>query len=189
MAVSKDNRSGARRERDDGRTGLNIVFPRDFRERVRAAARYKGCTSTQLVREGLERRVVEIEAEIRDAAEARAVAAAAKKRPQARFRLGQSPLAPQPVTAPSLATPSATATPREARLAKIYNMAAQEALDASGDAPLIQRIVAAAIARIHHELPLRPPPDAVIIAAIEQEMIRLRDDGPSETRSLDSLIE
>lgn len=163
---------------------LAVYVSPDLRDRTRQLAKELHVPCTVIIREGLIARVEELEAKI--AAE-RARRAAERERKQSRRRETQ-PLAP----VPSLldlghGRVSDGETPSRARLNRIVADHAQRIALAEGDE--IRRLVQAAIRKVKKECPLTHPSDDEMVRLLEEELARLRDEGPTEVRDVASLAD
>ncbi len=151
----------------------------------------------QLVREGLDMKLTELEKRIEDRANRQKQKVLDEKQALLGHHLlgmrpvGNIPRMGQPMTQP-ITTPFSERTPYkrpvqsddDAFLVKL----AQSVLDAGTDREEMSRRAIAAVAAYKRQHPLLAPSDPDILKLLEQRIIMLREQGVSPVRTVDSLV-
>jgi len=160
---------------------LNVNLSVELRERARRIAKQRKTSTNQLIRDGLEKHLDELEAR-QIAEEKRRTEEKEARRPisgRVFGRLGESPLGPKrPTVAPEPEQkPEITINPLEETY-RYHATLIAAAIESGGD-PREKRLrVAEAVMAIKHLAPLTHPPDNAIVVELERRVIELRGTPP-----------
>jgi hypothetical protein len=176
----------------EGVTTRTFQFPVALVKRAIRVGKVFHTAVSQLAREGLELRVVDLEKKEREEEEQRLSITAQKKAARA-FTLRKlgDPLS-QPLTRP-ISTPFNERIPFAPRPVESTDEAkyvdfAKAILDAGEDRAEMKRRAVIAVEAIKREHPLTHPPEADILGMLEQHIAKLRASGITPVRTYDAFV-
>jgi hypothetical protein len=167
----------------------SIQFPKSLIRRATSAGKTFHISFSQLVRDGLELRIAQLDQKLKDE-EAQRLAAVEKKKSA---RVGIVPLRKlgEPMTKP-ITTPLAERVPFAPRpdesFERLIDTHAQAILDAGSDQNEMRRRAVVAVQAVKDLRPLTHPPETEILAMLETRIIRLRQSGVTPARTFDSFV-